>query len=109
MLATLARALPAGGEWTFEPKYDGIRAIAIVTAGAVLLLTRNGNDKAPQFPELVKALRELRERHGADLVLDGEIVALRAGLVVRFEALAGRMHTENPRAVARLSREQPAA
>jgi bifunctional non-homologous end joining protein LigD len=109
MLATLARDLPAGGEWTFEPKYDGIRAIAIVTPGAVVLLTRNGNDKARQFPELVKALRELRERHGADLVLDGEIVALRAGQVVRFEALAGRMHTENPRSIARLSREQPAA
>ncbi|HEY0024614.1 MAG TPA: DNA ligase D [Longimicrobium sp.] len=109
MLATLARDLPAGGEWTFEPKYDGIRAIAVVTAGAVVLLTRNGNDKAHQFPELLAALRELRERHGADLVLDGEIVALRAGQVVRFEALAGRMHTENPRSIARLSREQPAA
>ncbi|MBW3654755.1 MAG: DNA ligase D [Gemmatimonadetes bacterium] len=109
MLATLARDLPAGGEWTFEPKYDGIRAIAVVTAGAVVLLTRNGNDKAAQFPELVTAVRALRESHGADLVLDGEIVALRAGQVVRFEALAGRMHTENPRSIARLSREQPAA
>jgi len=109
MLATLARDLPAGGEWTFEPKYDGIRAISIVTTAAVVLLTRNGNDKAPQFPELVTALRELRDHNGADLVLDGEIVALRAGQVVRFEALAGRMHTENPRSVARLSREQPAA
>lgn len=31
MLATIARDLPAGGEWTFEPKYDGIRAIATWT------------------------------------------------------------------------------
>lgn len=109
MLATLARELPAGAEWTFEPKYDGIRAIAVVTAGTVLLLTRNGNDKAAQFPELAEALRALRGEHGADLVLDGEIVALREGGIVRFEALAGRMHIENPRSIARLSREQPAA
>jgi bifunctional non-homologous end joining protein LigD len=109
MLATLAADLPTGEDWTFEPKYDGIRAIAVVTPAAVVLLTRNGNDKAPQFPELVQALRDLRDAQGADLVLDGEIVALREGEVVRFEALAGRMHTENSRAIARLSREQPAA
>ncbi|HEX2210157.1 MAG TPA: DNA ligase D [Longimicrobium sp.] len=109
MLATLARTPPAGREWVFEPKYDGIRAIAVVTGGAVALLTRNGNDKAPQFPELVQALRELRAEVGADLVLDGEVVALRDGKIVRFEALQGRMHIEKRGAIARLAREEPAA
>ncbi|MBW3570691.1 MAG: DNA ligase D [Gemmatimonadetes bacterium] len=109
MLATLARVPPAGGDWVFEPKYDGIRAIAVVTGAAVALLTRNGNDKAPQFPELVAALRELRAQVDADLVLDGEIVALREGEIVRFEALQGRMHIEKRGAIARLAREQPAA
>ncbi|HWK89592.1 MAG TPA: DNA ligase D [Longimicrobium sp.] len=109
MLATPAAVPPAGGEWTFEPKYDGIRAVAIVTRGSVALLTRNGNDKCAQFPEVVAALLGLREACGCDLVLDGELVALRDGQVMRFEALAGRMHTENRRAIARLSREQPAA
>jgi bifunctional non-homologous end joining protein LigD len=109
MLATLARTPPTGGDWVFEPKYDGIRAIAIVTGGAVVLLTRNGNDKAAQFPELVAALGELRAAVDADLVLDGEIVALREGEIVRFEALQGRMHIEKRGAIARLAREQPAA
>ncbi len=109
MLATLARTPPAGAGWVFEPKYDGIRAIAIVTGASVVLLTRNGNDKAPQFPELVAALRELRAQADADLVLDGEIVALREGKIVRFEALQGRMHIGRQAAIARLSREEPAA
>jgi bifunctional non-homologous end joining protein LigD len=109
MLATLARTPPAGADWVFEPKYDGIRAIAVVTGGAVALLTRNGNDKATQFPELVAALGELRADVGADLVLDGEIVALREGEIVRFEALQGRMHIEKRGAIARLAREEPAA
>lgn len=109
MLATLARTPPRGAGWVFEPKYDGIRALAFVTGGAVVLLTRNGNDKAAQFPELVAALHELRAQVDADLVLDGEIVALREGEIVRFEALQGRMHIEKRGDIARLSREQPAA
>ncbi|HEX6372436.1 MAG TPA: DNA ligase D [Longimicrobium sp.] len=109
MLATLARVPPAGADWVFEPKYDGIRAIAIVTGGAVVLLTRNGNDKAAQFPELVAALQKLRAQADADLVLDGEIVALRQGRIVRFEALQGRMHIEKRGAIARLARDEPAA
>lgn len=109
MLATLARTPPAGADWVFEPKYDGIRAIAIITGGAVVLLTRNGNDKAAQFPELVAALQALRARADADLVLDGEIVAVREGRIVRFEALQGRMHIEKRGAIARLARDEPAA
>jgi bifunctional non-homologous end joining protein LigD len=109
MLATLARTPPTGKDWVFEPKYDGIRALAFVTGGAVVLLTRNGNDKARQFPELVAALEKLRAQVDADLVLDGEIVALREGQIVRFEALQGRMHIEKRGDIARLSREQPAA
>lgn len=109
MLATLARVPPKGAGWVFEPKYDGIRAISIVTGGAVVLLTRNGNDKAAQFPELVAALLELRAKANADLVLDGEIVALRQGQIVRFEALQGRMHIEKRGAIARLARDEPAA
>jgi bifunctional non-homologous end joining protein LigD len=109
MLATLARTPPEGADWVYEPKYDGIRAIAVVTAGAVVLLTRNGNDKAAQFPELVAALLELRAKADADLVLDGEIVALREGQIVRFEALQGRMHIEKRGAIARLARDEPAA
>jgi len=105
MLASPAGSLPddlAG--WTIEPKWDGIRVIAEVSPRAVHLWTRNGNDKAPQFPEVVAALTELAAADGP-LVLDGEIVALDAkGHVLRFQALQGRMHAESEATVARNAR-----
>ena len=89
---------PAEG-WTFEPKYDGVRAVAVVsgtTPRDVALFSRNGNDKASQFPEIAEALAAmalalapLRE----PLILDGEIVALDAdGRPAGFQKLQGRMH-----------------
>jgi bifunctional non-homologous end joining protein LigD len=102
MLAQAAGTLPerlAG--WAIEPKWDGIRVIADVSARGARLWTRNGNDKAPQFPEIVRALTLLAAR-GGPLVLDGEIVALDArGRALRFQALQGRMHAESVETLAR--------
>jgi bifunctional non-homologous end joining protein LigD len=102
MLAAATGTLPdrlAG--WTIEPKWDGIRVIAEVSARAVRLWTRNGNDKAPQFPEIVRALKALAAT-GGPVVLDGEIVALDPkGRVLRFQALQGRMHAESEETLAR--------
>src|SRR3954471_8481092 len=102
MLAASAGTLPdrlAG--WAVEPKWDGIRVIADIDARGVRLWTRNGNDKAPQFPEIVDALRALAA-DGGPLVLDGEIVALDArGRALRFQALQGRMHAESEETLAR--------
>ena len=104
MLAASGGALPdrlAG--WAIEPKWDGIRIIAEVSARSVRLWTRNGNDKAPQFPEIVHALRSLAAG-GGPLVLDGEIVALdERGRALRFQALQGRMHAESEETLARNS------
>ena len=102
MLAASAGTLPdrlAG--WTIEPKWDGIRVIAEVSARGVRLWTRNGNDKSPQFPEVAGALKALAEDRGP-FVLDGEIVALDPkGRVLRFQALQGRMHAESEETRAR--------
>jgi bifunctional non-homologous end joining protein LigD len=102
MLAQSAGTLPerlAG--WAIEPKWDGVRVIAEVSARDARLWTRNGNDKAPQFPEIVRALTSLAA-DGGPLVLDGEIVALDArGRALRFQALQGRMHAENEETLAR--------
>src|SRR5215207_1753890 len=102
MLAASAGTLPdhlAG--WTIEPKWDGIRVIAEVSSRGVRLWTRNGNDKAPQFPEVAAALSALAE-DGEPLVIDGEIVALDAkGHPLRFQALQGRMHAESAETLAR--------
>ena len=109
MLATAGKEIPDTRDWTFEPKYDGIRVLAFIAPGAARLITRNAKDKTAQFPEIVAELQKLPGRTKKPLVLDGEIVALENGEAARFQNLQGRMHVENERSIARLSKEQPAA
>jgi bifunctional non-homologous end joining protein LigD len=110
MLASPGKEAPRGEQWVFEPKYDGIRIVAIVLDGAVALMTRNGHDKCKQFPEVTDVLRTLGGKVGRALVLDGEIVALAAdGEPSRFQDLQGRMHLTDMASVTLLSTETPAA
>ncbi|MGH7717341.1 MAG: non-homologous end-joining DNA ligase, partial [Gemmatimonadaceae bacterium] len=109
MLASIGTSVPEGEGWTFEPKYDGIRVLAYVTPKAVKLVTRNGKDKATQFPEVVEALRKLAARSRRPLVLDGEIVALDNGAPARFQELQSRMHVKDAEAIAEHSSQTPAA
>jgi bifunctional non-homologous end joining protein LigD len=93
MLASGAGDLPTLDGWTIEPKWDGIRVIAEVSRSRVRLWSRNGIDKAGQFPEVSSALAALAGEQGP-MVLDGELVAVdRAGTALRFQALQGRAIT----------------
>ena len=90
MLASPAGELPDLNGWTIEPKWDGIRVVAECTPRRVHLWSRNGIDKAAQFPEVTAALARLALESGA-MVLDGELVAVdRGGRALRFQALQGR-------------------
>jgi len=101
MLATLCRSLPADQDrYGWEFKWDGVRAIAYVNGGEVRLVSRNDKDMAASYPELAV----LAGRVGAPVILDGEIVALRAGRP-DFGALQSRMHVRRP--PARLTGETP--
>jgi bifunctional non-homologous end joining protein LigD len=108
MYASVGSEVPGEG-WTFEPKYDGIRVLAYATPTDVKLITRNGKDKAPQFPEIVAALKKLASQSRRSLVLDGEIVALIDGEPARFQELQGRMHVKESHMIERLSSSTPAA
>lgn len=68
-----ARHLAQQG-YVFDMKWDGVRAIAVVTDGEVKLLNRKGEDFAYRYPEVCAALTTLSFMHNTDLVLDGEIV-----------------------------------
>jgi bifunctional non-homologous end joining protein LigD len=107
MLATSAAQAPEGEGWTFEPKYDGIRVLAFATADSAVLLTRNGNDKARQFPEAAEALRALAADVGRPVVLDGEVVAVSEGRPGRFGEIQGRMHLEDEREIRRGAADAP--
>jgi len=90
MLASPAGELPPLKGWTVEPKWDGIRVIADVSPRGAHLWSRNGIDKAQQFPGVSDALVALAREKGA-LTLDGELVAVdKAGKPLRFQALQGR-------------------
>jgi len=90
MLASPAGELPPLAGWTIEPKWDGIRVIADISAKHAQLWSRNGIDKAAQFPEVANALVALAKGKGP-MTLDGELIAVdRAGKPLRFQALQGR-------------------
>ena len=107
MYATIAQSVPAGGDWGFEQKYDGMRVVVGASAREARLVTRNGRDKRGQFPELADALSELARRAGRPLILDGEIVALVRGKPASFQALQARLH--RARDVTAAAKRVPAA
>jgi bifunctional non-homologous end joining protein LigD len=73
MLATLVDELPRAGEWLYEVKFDGYRAIAYVRGGSCELRSRTDNDLTARFGEVATAIdRATRD----DAVLDGEVCAL---------------------------------
>jgi len=110
MLARSVREAPTGEGWIYEPKLDGIRVVAYATPSGSALVTRNGNDKAGQFPEIAESLRRLAERRGGELVMDGEIVPLRADDTPgRFQELQGRIHLRGAAAARSAADESPAA
>ena len=100
MLGKLVRELPEG-EFVYEPKWDGFRALALRERGKVDIRSRHGNPLGRYFPELVKALCTLAE---ARFVVDGEIIPDDGD----FSALMARLHPAASR-VERLSRETPAS
>jgi bifunctional non-homologous end joining protein LigD len=96
MLATLA-PLPMDGDWGYEFKWDGVRAIAYIDGDGLRLVTRNKVDVTSTYPEL-DALRTALT--GRRAVLDGEIVALGRAGVPSYAALQQRIRTPVPTAAA---------
>jgi bifunctional non-homologous end joining protein LigD len=64
---------PAGGDWIYELKFDGIRALAVKIGNKISLTSRNQNEFGARFPEIVAAVKALPLQ---ECVVDGEIVAL---------------------------------
>ncbi|MFD5179359.1 non-homologous end-joining DNA ligase [Nocardia sp. NPDC058379] len=89
------------GRWSFEVKFDGLRAIAYVEQ-TLRLESRNGNDITVAWPELA-ALAPAEP----GFVVDGEIVIQKNGRS-SFQALAPRMHQRNPATIRALAESDPA-
>ncbi len=98
-LALSRAALPEGVDWSYEPKWDGFRAIAFVDGGESFLQSRNGKPLGRYFPEL--------EFPPGEYVLDGELVVFGEDGRQEFEVLQQRIHPAESR-IRRLAEETPA-
>jgi bifunctional non-homologous end joining protein LigD len=91
-------------EWSFEFKWDGIRALTYVTKSETRVITRNGQDRTASFPEL----RDLGQALGGrQAILDGEIVAFRSDGPADFGVLQPRINVVDDRRAEELSRSIP--
>lgn len=93
MLATLSDRPFSDPNWLFEIKWDGVRALASVSNGALTLRSRNNVDITKRYPELASLAKNLAAR---EAVIDGEIVALNEQGLSDFELLQQRMHVRAP-------------
>ena len=89
MLATPGD-LPVGPEWVYEVEWDGLRVLAEVADGGLRLVTPEGHDVTPCFPELAGLTHLV-----PDVVLDGTVVMLTRGRP-DAEALAARLRGDPP-------------
>src|SRR5437764_5710018 len=108
MYASVGATVPTEPGWTYEPKYDGMRALAFIAPARVRLMTRNGKDKAKQFPEITAALGILARQLKRPCILDGEVVALERNRPGHFQALQGRFHLKGSADIEAAAREAPA-
>ncbi len=105
MLAKAVLKPPRPDEaWGFEFKWDGIRAQAYVEGGTVRLLSRRGEIITPRYPEIHAMGRALGS---AEVILDGEIVALDAKGRPSFEEIQQRMGLTSESEIRRKMRDVP--
>ena len=108
MLAKAATRVPDdAGTWSYEPKWDGFRALVFRDGDEIVLQSRSGKGLERYFPELLDALRD---ELAPCCVLDGEVVVPRqigGRTRLDWESLSQRIHPADSR-VKKLSEETPA-
>jgi bifunctional non-homologous end joining protein LigD len=72
MKAKLVDAMPSGN-WIYEVKFDGYRALALCGGSRTRVLSRNDKDLGGKFQEVKNSIAALDIQ---DAIIDGEIVAL---------------------------------
>jgi ATP-dependent DNA ligase len=103
MEADTAAELPSGGDWLYEPKWDGFRCLAFRDGKKVDLVSKAGKPLGRYFPDVVEALARV---DAPRFVLDGEIVIPVAG-ALSFDDLLLRIHPAASR-VKMLAEQSPA-
>jgi bifunctional non-homologous end joining protein LigD len=102
MLATTGPLPHDDGRWSYEVKWDGVRALVAVEDGQIRLTSRNGNVITAAYPELHGLGAALGS---TSALLDGEVVAFDPSGRPDFGRLQARMHVRRPTAV--MQRDTP--
>ncbi len=95
MLSKVAPAPFNNDEWIFEPKLDGIRALAFIRGDEVTLLSRRNLDLTERFSDVVDALQLIDH----NLILDGEITAIDQSGHPSFQLLQRAGQVQNSKTV----------
>lgn len=104
MLCDTLPAVPTSGDWVYEMKWDGIRAIISIDEGVLTIRSRNQNDITHLFPEL-----QLPEAFIAtSAVFDGEIVCLEPDGRPNFRQVVRRIQRTGDAVIERASKKTPA-
>ena len=85
MKAKLVDSMPPG-DWIYEIKFDGYRALALRGGSETRILSRNQKDLGGKFPEVKDSIAALDVQ---DAIIDGEIVALDEKGRSSFQLLQG--------------------
>ena len=73
MKPKLVEHAPTTGDWVYELKFDGIRALAIKDGRTIQLISRNEKKLNDRFPEIVQAAADF---DADECLVDGEVVAM---------------------------------
>jgi bifunctional non-homologous end joining protein LigD len=78
-------------DWTYEPKWDGFRVLAVLRDGSVKLVSRNGH----AFTNLFGPVSDALQGFPTSILLDGEVIAINNKGQPDFEALQARLRPRN--------------
>src|ERR1700683_5592843 len=103
MEAQIAKEIPRGEQWQYEPKWDGFRCLAFRADQKIHLMSKSGQPLERYFREMTTALLALEAKQ---FVLDGELIIAEKNRL-DFDALLQRIHPAASR-IAKLSQQTPA-
>lgn len=103
MEARAVDEIPEDDGWQYEPKWDGFRCLTFRDGDEIFLQSKSGQPLARYFPDVVRALGELKAKK---FVLDGEL-AIPVNGTLSFDELQLRLHPAASR-VQKLAAAHPA-
>ena len=105
MLAEISEQVPAGEEYIYEMKWDGIRALVALDEGELNIWSRKHKSLNRQFPELMIPKEAFRVNSA---LFDAEIVCFDPGGKPDFKTVIHRMQRTGDMEIERATQKYPA-